>query len=72
MAVLGSGHGHRIHYRGVADALREPGTGLRLFGKPEVQGKRRLAVALAREESVESALDKARRVAAALVIDIEA
>jgi phosphoribosylglycinamide formyltransferase 2 len=72
VAVLGSGHGRRIHYRGVADALREPGTSLRLFGKPEVQGKRRLAVALARDESVESALDKARRAAAALVIDIEA
>lgn len=72
VAVLASGHGRRIRYRGVAAAVAEPGTSVRLFGKPEVQGKRRLAVALARDESVEQALAKARRVAAAITIDIEA
>ncbi|MGE3771549.1 MAG: formate-dependent phosphoribosylglycinamide formyltransferase [Gammaproteobacteria bacterium] len=71
VAILGSGHGRNIRYRGVPAALAEPGTALRLFGKPEVQGKRRLAVALARDASVESALAKARRVAAAIAIDID-
>ena len=71
VAILGTGHGRRIRYRGVSRALAEPGTALRLFGKPEVQGKRRLAVALAREDNVERALEKARRVAAAVTIDIE-
>jgi phosphoribosylglycinamide formyltransferase 2 len=72
VAILGSGHGRRIRYHGVDAALAEPGTSLRLFGKPEVQGKRRLAVALARDATVEAALDKARRAAAAIRIDIEA
>ncbi len=72
VAVLGSGHGRRIRYRGVDAALAEPGTAVRLFGKPEVQGKRRLAVALARDTTVGAALEKARRVAAAIRIDIEA
>jgi len=71
VAILGSGQGRNIRYRGVPAALAEPGTALRLFGKPEVQGKRRLAVALARDASVELALAKARRVAAAIAIDIE-
>jgi len=71
VAILGSGNGRNIRYRGVAAALGEPGTAVRLFGKPEVQGKRRLAVALARADSVEAALEKARRVAAAITIDID-
>jgi len=71
VAILGSGNGRRIRYHGVPAALREPGTGLRLFGKPEVQGKRRLAVALARDTTVEAAREKARRVAAAIRLEIE-
>lgn len=70
VAVLGSGHGRNICFRGVGAALAEPGTSLRLFGKPEIQGHRRLAVALARDTSIERAREKARRVAAALAIDI--
>ncbi|MCC7122063.1 MAG: formate-dependent phosphoribosylglycinamide formyltransferase [Gammaproteobacteria bacterium] len=72
VAILGSGHGRRIRYHGVPAALAEPGTALRLFGKPEIQGKRRLAVALARDTDVELARAKARRVAAAITIDVEA
>jgi phosphoribosylglycinamide formyltransferase 2 len=71
VAILGSGHGRHIRYHGVPAALRAPGTSVRLFGKPEVQGKRRLAVALARDTNVELAREKARRVAAAIRIDIE-
>jgi phosphoribosylglycinamide formyltransferase 2 len=43
-------------------ALREPDTSLRLFGKPEIKGQRRLGVALARGESVADARAKAGRV----------
>ncbi len=71
VAVLGHGHGRNIRYRGVAAALAEPGTALRLFGKPEVRGERRVAVALARDASVELAREKARRVAAALAVDVD-
>ena len=71
VAILGEGVGRTISYAGLSDALREPSTELRLFGKPEVQGKRRLAVALARGPDLETALDRARRAAQAVRIDIK-
>jgi phosphoribosylglycinamide formyltransferase 2 len=67
-AILGEGDSNRIRYAGVDAALREPDTDLRLFGKPEVHGKRRLGVALARGETIEEARDKARRAAAQVQI----
>ncbi len=59
---------HAPSFYGVADALKEPDTQLRIFGKPYSMPKRRMAVALALGDDVESARDKARR--AAEVIDI--
>lgn len=53
-----------IAFEGVADALAEPGTDVRLFGKPESFVKRRMGVALARDVNVEEARAKAKRVAA--------
>lgn len=70
-AVLGEGHGRTIRYRGVADALTEPETMLRIFGKPEVQGQRRLAVTLARADTLEAARAKAVAAAACLTITVE-
>lgn len=52
-----------IAFEGVAEALAEPGTDVRLFGKPESFLKRRMGVALARAENVEQARAKAKRVA---------
>jgi phosphoribosylglycinamide formyltransferase 2 len=52
-----------IVFEGVAQALAELGTDLRLFGKPVSFSKRRMGVALARDSSVETARDKAKRVA---------
>lgn len=70
-AVLGHGKGARPRYRGVADALMEADTMLRLFGKPEVDGHRRMAVTLARDVSIEAARAKANRAAAKIAIDLE-
>ncbi|HEY1058700.1 MAG TPA: formate-dependent phosphoribosylglycinamide formyltransferase [Limnobacter sp.] len=53
-----------IAFEGVADALAEPGTDVRLFGKPESFMKRRMGVALARDPDVEQARLKAKRAAA--------
>ena len=64
MAILGLGRGTDIRYSGMADALREAGTELRIFAKPSIAGKRRLAVALAFDESVAAARAKVGRVAA--------
>jgi phosphoribosylglycinamide formyltransferase 2 len=66
-AVLLEGESRDIRFHGVERALAEPETGLRLFGKPEVRGKRRMGVTLARGATLEEARDKARRAAAAVV-----
>ncbi|MFU8894814.1 MAG: formate-dependent phosphoribosylglycinamide formyltransferase [Gammaproteobacteria bacterium] len=67
-AILGEGESDRISYTGVDQALTEPDTELRLFGKPAVHGKRRLGVALARGASIDAARAKARRAAGQLGI----
>lgn len=69
-AVLVEGNGSRIRYHGVAEALAEPNTMLRIFGKPEVRGHRRMAVTLARDADIESARAKARRAAARLSFEL--
>ena len=68
-AVLAEGHGVPV-FSGVDLALARPDTQLRLFGKPRVEGKRRVAVALALGEDVEQARDSARRAAAALQVEL--
>ena len=65
-ALLVAGASAAVAYEGLDEALAEPGTALRLFGKPEVAGHRRMGVALAVGESVEDARAKARRAAAAI------
>lgn len=64
-AIVAEGTGVPV-FEGVDAALAEPDTALRLFGKPRVEGSRRVAVTLARDADVESARAKARRAAAAL------
>ncbi|MEM6576656.1 MAG: formate-dependent phosphoribosylglycinamide formyltransferase [Pseudomonadota bacterium] len=59
--VLLEGDGEAPVYGGVDAALAEPGTDLRLFGKPEVKGRRRMGVCLAIDSSIETARAKATR-----------
>jgi phosphoribosylglycinamide formyltransferase 2 len=61
--VLGEGTSSDLRYEVDPAPLLEPDTGLRLFGKPELRGQRRLGVALARGATVEEARAKAGRVA---------
>ena len=69
-ALLAHGHGvPRI--TGIAEALAEPDTALRLFGKPRVEGHRRVGVTLARADSIDAARSKARAAAAALTIALD-
>ena len=60
-AILVEGNSDNVSFAGIEAALTEPDTALRLFGKPEVQGQRRMGVSLARAESVDAARAKARR-----------
>jgi phosphoribosylglycinamide formyltransferase 2 len=68
-AVLADGHGIP-EFAGVDAALAEPDTALRLFGKPRVEGHRRVAVTLARGADIDDARAKARRAAAALRVSL--
>ena len=65
-ALLVEGRSAQVSFSGVEGALSAPGTSLRLFGKPEVAGHRRLGVALAKGGTVDEAREKAR-VAAGMV-----
>ncbi len=72
VAILAEGHGKGPRFHGVPEALAEPDTALRLFGKPEVKGKRRVGVALARADTILHAKEKARRVAERIRIELPA
>lgn len=68
--ILPEGDSGNISFSGVEKALVEPDTQLRLFGKPELKGRRRMGVALARGESIEEARGKARNAAAAVQVEL--
>ena len=59
--ILGEGSSHEISYQGVEKALSHPNTQIRLFGKPDINGRRRLGVALARDNTLEAAIAKAEQ-----------
>lgn len=61
--ILVKGKSTNITYTGVEDALQEPDTQIRIFGKPEVNGERRMGVCLAKAESIEAARAKANTAA---------
>ena len=67
-ALLVDGHSQSVTFGNLDAALAEADTALRLFGKPEVQGHRRMGVTLARADDIDSARAKARRAAAAIQI----
>lgn len=67
-ALLVKGHSSRVVFGNLGVALAEPDTDLRLFGKPEVQGERRMGVGLALADSIEEAREKAKAVVAAVTV----
>lgn len=60
-AVVVEGDTNRVELSGIDKVLEETGVQMRIFGKPEVKGHRRMAVILATDESVEAAREKAER-----------
>ena len=64
--ILVEGNSSQVCFEHIESALSEPDTQLRLFGKPEVDGQRRMGVALARDVDVEKAIAKAKRASAAI------
>jgi phosphoribosylglycinamide formyltransferase 2 len=59
--ILGHGTSDNPRFDGVEDALAQPDTDIRLFGKPSLDGTRRLGVAVALSDSIQSARDVAKR-----------
>ncbi len=68
-AVVAEGHGVPV-FAGVDAALAAPDTQLRLFGKPRVDGQRRVAVTLALGDDIAQARAKAREAAARLQVTL--
>lgn len=66
--ILGEGASSSPSYAGIDTALAEPDTQLRLFGKPGLDGRRRLGVALARGEGIDEARARARAAAEAVKV----
>jgi phosphoribosylglycinamide formyltransferase 2 len=60
-AILVDGNSNDVRFANVDRALTEPDTALRLFGKPEVRGHRRMGVSLALGGTIEEARAKARK-----------
>ncbi len=69
--ILAEGHSQAPSFEGVADALIDPDVHLRLFGKPEVKGHRRMGVALARGSTIDEARGKALRAAGAVRVHLD-
>ena len=69
--ILVEGRSSAVRFMGLSDALTEPDTALRLFGKPTVDGERRMGVALALGADIEQARGKALRVSRAVTYEFD-
>ncbi len=69
-ALLATGHGTHIRYQHLDQALNLEDTHLRLFGKPEVQGERRVGVILSLADSIEAARAKTQKARDGIKIEV--
>jgi len=69
--ILGEGEGSSPRFHGLAAALSEPDTQLRLFAKPDISGERRMGVALALGSDLEQARERARQAAAQVTVTLD-
>ncbi|WGE56182.1 formate-dependent phosphoribosylglycinamide formyltransferase [Actinobacillus equuli] len=69
-AIVVEGKSNNVTFGNLDKVLEEIGTNIRLFGKGEVNGHRRLGVILARDENTEKALAKAERAYAKLAVQL--
>jgi phosphoribosylglycinamide formyltransferase 2 len=66
--ILVEGDSTQPSYGNLEAVLKAPDTQLRLFGKPEVTGRRRMGVVLARGKNIESALQTAKHASEAVAV----
>ena len=69
-AVVVEGDSDKVIFDKLDEVLAEPDVQIRIFGKPEVVGHRRMAVILAMADTVEAAREKAERAYSKLKIDV--
>lgn len=69
-AIVVEGDTDKVEFDNLEEVLKEPGTQIRIFGKPEIKGHRRMGVILATDETVEAAREKAERAYNALKINV--
>lgn len=69
-AVVVEGDTDKIEMDNLEQVLAEPGVQMRIFGKPEVKGHRRMGVILATADTVEEARAKAERAHNALRVNV--
>lgn len=69
-AIVVEGTTKEYEFCNLEEVLSEPGVQIRIFGKPEIVGHRRVGVILATDESVEKALAKVERAYAKLQVKV--
>lgn len=69
-AVVVEGDTDTIEFDNLEEVLAEPGTDMRIFGKPEIKGHRRMGVILATADTLEEARAKAERAYEKLKINV--
>lgn len=69
-AIVVEGDTDKIEMDNLESVLEEPGVQIRIFGKPEIKGHRRMGVILATDETAEKALEKAERAYSKLKINV--
>ncbi|MBF6058094.1 MULTISPECIES: formate-dependent phosphoribosylglycinamide formyltransferase [Thiomicrorhabdus] len=67
--ILPTGTSTQTAFTNLEQALADADTQLRLFGKPDIDGRRRMGVAMARANDIDSAIEKAKRAAAAVKVE---
>lgn len=70
-AIVADGKSSSISYANIDEALKMENTSIRIFGKPEINGHRRLAVALALGNDIEEAKTKAMKMREIISINFE-
>ena len=70
-AVVVEGNTTEIEFDNLEKVLEEPGTQIRIFGKPEIKGHRRMGVIIATADTVEEARAKATRASEALKVTVK-
>lgn len=66
--ILATKHADKVFYGNIAEALSEPDTEIRLFGKPNSRPQRRMGIALAKAKTIEAARQKAIAAASKIVV----